>query len=924
MAAAPKQILSHLRECYRENGSRGGLWNVFGSSVYWRVPLKGADFLASRPEAEDARYLRSPDVAQIARAAAFHRKEKDLLHISLFLIGWVERFEGKPEALCAPLFLHPASLSTEGLEQGASLSIDPSRRQVNSAVLEAVGGVEFAAAIEAAVEADSLTEGCVGEIRRLFTERFPDSDTSALFGYPALVDEETLRASFEAAKESHDAPLRLLPCAALVLVDKSTEMRGVLNELEAMAAPELALSTPVRALLGESPPPAPAAPAGRVPTTLSAAQEKALHSARSHALTLVVGPPGTGKSFTIAALAIETLSRGGSVLIASKMDHAVDVVGNKIESAIGLEGVVTRGGRSRYLSRLKRFLDDLLSGLHTADAPDLDEVTGLGNRLRDLEQRIDGTTRRLARELSEEALWGRWFLDPSPGWFTRWRRNRLWKKLAARPTVWQSAAELESAIDQRHEDTIRYLRAARLHFLAERLRHDRPSLQQFSRAIRARTGTQQATHFDQMALGSLLGALPVWLVNLSDAHRVLPLETEAFDLAIIDEATQCDMASALPVLQRARRAVIVGDPKQLRHLSFLPRARQDALAEQFGLDAAQRETFDFRRVSLLDLASETIVDQNQVAFLNEHFRSQPEIIAFSNREFYGGRLHVMTGHRRATAPSAEDGGRAVQVTTLGDGEARRLKNGSNPVEAKAVIAAVEAVLAAQGDLAKESVHSIGILSPFRDQVEHLRRVIARHPAAEALLQRHDLLIGTAHSFQGEERDLMFLSLALDDESSATSFRFLDKEDVFNVSITRARLLNRLWCSFSPERLKAGSLLARYLHEAQRGMPGGETDPVANRAHDAFACEVANVLRDAGAVVHLAHPLAGMEIDLVYTLGGITRGIDLVGYPGAMAEAFPLERVLIFRRAGLPILPLPYSSWMRRREPCVDWLLGRGG
>lgn len=922
MAAPPRSLLRYLRECYRENGSRGGLWNFFAGSVSHRLFLADRDFLASRPEAEDSHYLRQAAAATTAKQAALYRKEKDLVYASVFVLGWVERFESKPEPICAPIFLYPATLETAGLAQGAHLRLHPDGRQVNYAVLEAIGGDDFARDLEAALEPTLISEGCVGEVRRRFAEAFPASETDPLLNYPLLAEGEELKQRFDALAGEQGASLAVLPVAAVALVNKSTEMRGVLNELDTMAARGTSLSPPVQSLLGESPGPVAVAPQGRVPATLSASQEKVIESARRHPLTLAIGPPGTGKSFTIAALAIETLSRGGSVLIASKMDHAVDVVGKKIENAIGLEGVVTRGGRSEYLRQLKKFVEDLLAGIHTADAPEVRQLGMDRRELESLEKRIHKLGRHLARRLEQERDWGEVLADPDPGFFRRFRQRHLRRKLREHSAVWQTATALESLIDQRQDDTVRYLQGSRRQQLAQYLLKDRASLQHFSRAIRARTGTRQADYFEKMGLRRLLGALPVWLVNLSDVHRILPLEGEAFDLAIIDEATQCDIASALPILQRARRAVITGDPKQLRHLSFLPRARQKAIADQFELDESQRESFDFREVSLLDLVSETIEDQARVAFLNEHFRSQPEIIGFSNREFYGDRLHVMTGHRRV------DGAPEQPLTLARLENARRGMNGTNPREADALLDAVAAVCETQAAFPKEGVHSIGILSPFRDQVDHLRRKVSRHERGADLLDRHDLLIGTAHTFQGEERDLMFLSLALDDESPSTSFRFLEKPDVFNVAITRARLQNRIWCSFDPGRLKGDSLLARYLLYVERlgKIPEktGSEDRRSERArqsHDAFAREVADFLHDAGADVKLRHPLAGMEVDLIYTLDGITRGIDLIGYPGSMVEAFPLERVLIFRRAGLPILPLPYSAWLCRRESCEEWLLG---
>lgn len=922
MPASSRSLIRYLRECYRENGSRGGLWNFFASSVSHRVYLSGEDFLASKPEAEDSHYLRQAQAAETAKQAALYGKEKDLVYASVFVVGWVERVESKPEPICAPVFLYPATLDTTDLKQGAQLRINPAGRQINYAVLEAIGGADFANDLEAAIEPTLISEGCVGEVRRRFAETFPESETDALLHYPRLSPGEDLRERFESISQDHQAPLLLLPVAGLALVNKSTEMRGVLNELGTMASDGAILSAPVKQLLGESIDPVTASTAGRVPATLSASQEKVIESARRHPLTLAIGPPGTGKSFTIAALAIETLSRGGSVLIASKMDHAVDVVGNKIETAIGLEGIVTRGGRSEYLRQLKKFVEDLLAGIHTADAPDAKQLVRDLRELESLERQIRQSSEQLAKQLERERSWGELLADPDPGFFRKFRQKWLRKKLEEHPPIWEIASALEGLIDRREQDTVRYLQGARMLQLANYLLKDRASLQHFSKAIRARTGTRQADYFEKMGLRKLLGALPVWLVNLSDVHRILPFEGEAFDLAIIDEATQCDIASALPILQRARRAVITGDPKQLRHLSFLPKARQKAIGDQFGLDESQRETFSFRDVSLLDLVSETINDQERVAFLNEHFRSHPEIIDFSNREFYSRRLHIMTGHRRVDGAPM----RPLSLTRIEGG--KRGKSGTNPKEADAVIEAIAVICRAQADLPPESVHSIGILSPFRDQVDHLRNKFGHHELAVQMVERHDLLLGTAHTFQGEERDLMFLSLALDEDSPATSFRFLEKPDVFNVAITRARLQNRLWCSFRPDTVRTNSLLARYLHyvrsidsPARNSVPPNPTDVAAKKSHDQFAGEVADHLRSVGAEVKLQHPLAGMEVDLIYTLRGMTRGIDLIGYPGSMVEAFPLERVLIFRRAGLPILPLPYSAWLCRRQDCEGWLEG---
>lgn len=913
MAADPRNLLRYLRECYRENGGRRALWNVFADSVSHRLFLHETDFLAECQEAEEAHYLRESAAARISRQAQLFRKDKDLVYASIFVVGRVEAAGRLPETLCAPLFLFPATLDTEGLAQGASLRIDPSRRQINIPVVEAIVGEEFALRLEAKLEQFPTSESCVSELRRLFAEVSPEAATDPLLQYPRLLDGPSLKDRWEKTKSDSTRAFALVPAACVALVNKSPEMRGVLNELDAMGEEGHRLSNPVRALLGQLTVSLPPLPAGHSPVTLNPSQELLLESARSNALTLAIGPPGTGKSFTIAALAIETLSRGGSILIASKMDHAVDVVGRKIDETLGLAGVVTRGGRSDYLKELRSFVDSLLAGIHTAEAPNGATLSALRKDFRNKESRVPRLFRNLSKNLAREQKWRRLMADPAPGFFRRLALKRLRKRLSRgedKAPAWQILADLQRLIDARHQALISYLKAQRSHGLAKLLKSDRQVLKDFAKALRSRTSERQDSYFQRIGTKRLLRALPVWLVNLSDIYRVLPQECEIFDLAVVDEATQCDIAAALPIFQRARRAVIVGDPKQLRHISFLPLARQAALATQFGLDENQRGAWSFRDVSLLDLAADRIADQSQVVFLNEHFRGRPEIIAFSNREFYDGNLRIMTSHRPAFGP-------ALQFHWLHKG--RRDDGGVNRPEADAVLAAIDEVLAKSDARPADHAPSIGVLSPFRDQVDHLQRLILRHPRAGTLLSRHDLLIGTAHSFQGEERDLMFLSLALDETSPAASFRFLEKPDLFNVAITRARLSNRVWHSFPAARAGADSSLFRYLSQAISEVA---EKPARNIARDAFAEEVAAALTEAEAVVRRHFSPSGIEIDIVYTFEGLTRGIALVGSPSAPAAALPFERLLAFRRAGLPMTLLPHSAWLFQRERCMDWLLRR--
>ncbi len=899
-------VLSYLAECYRENGSRVGLTGLGSARVRQSLIVEGEDAVVSQACLDGLLYLPGKKAATLATQARLYEKECEMFYGSVFLSGSLDTAEGQKRSVFAPLILYSVQVEGISSDSGAEFSIDTNRRLLNYVLLECLGDDTFIGRFEQCVEKTAHTEGCVGDIRTLFEELFPDADTSGLLNFPRLLSARELDGftSTESSRtDSSACPLRLLPAAALFLSDRSTEMRGVLNDMKAMAGSPHELSDPVRVLLGEAPIGVPGRirPRGEIPAILSKAQDKIMASARTNCLTLVVGPPGTGKSFTIAALAMEAMSRGESVLIAAKMDHAVDVVADKIEQTLGFPGICVRAGRKGYLKDLKKFLEDLLAGLLTQEVVTLASVGVARKRLKEKKRAIDRAERIFARQGRREEKRGLFLRKKNPGLLTRWRIRRMTRGAAEQVSLNRFAAELSKLLNLRIGDTVGFLQLNRRYLLQKTLRRHRKTFQSFANGIRARTSHRQESYFKEVRWKALLEALPVWLVNLSDLHRVIPLERGLFDLVIIDEASQCDIASAMPALQRGKRAVVTGDPKQLRHLSFLSAARQAEFSERFGMTEDECERFHFRRVSLVDLVSGAIQNQDSVVFLNEHFRSRPGIIEFSNREFYAGSLAIMTGHREA------DHRREAPLSVFNTG-GKRGGNGVNDEEINAILDQLKTL--SETD---EPPLSIGILSPFRAQVDAILSAVEKLPTVTRLLDRHQLLVGTAHSFQGEERDIVLLSLTLDNESPAASFRFLEKEDLFNVSITRARFENRIFVSFDPGRAPT-NLVSRYLDHAAR-------EEVSNQAGmnrvppltEPSRADLRSALEDRGFEVEEHLVLGGYPIDFLCRAKGRSLGIDLIGFPGPHAEAMGFERYLLLHRAWIRLFPLSLLEWQSKRD-----------
>lgn len=304
-------------------------------------------------------------------------------------------------------------------------------------------------------------------------------------------------------------------------------------------------------------------------------------------------------------------------------------------------------------------------------------------------------------------------------------------------------------------------------------------------------------------------------------------------------------------------------------------------------------------------------------FLDEHFRSTPEIIGFSNQHIYGGTLKVMRERPSLREPASTQADSAEPALDLRRVDGRREDSGANPAEAEALVEALLSLLRPADPLSA----SIGVLSPFRAQVDLLSELLSRQLTPDEQ-ERHDLLVGTPYAFQGEERDVMLLSLAVDDAVHAGSLRFLARRNVLNVAITRARNRQIVFTSLTPAgAARLPDLLRDYLGYLEAPGRFFAASPPALAStnmflQETFLQEVSSALHARDWQVWPAQPIAGFTVDLVIRRGTTTLGLDLVGQPGRYAGSFATERYRLFRRAGLRILPLPYSAWVRSPEACL--------
>jgi hypothetical protein len=198
-------------------------------------------------------------------------------------------------------------------------------------------------------------------------------------------------------------------------------------------------------------------------------------------------------------------------------------------------------------------------------------------------------------------------------------------------------------------------------------------------------------------------------------------------------------------------------------------------------------------------------------------------------------------------------------------------------------------------------------------VEHLIETLTARLPLEAI-EKHELLVATPYGFQGEERDFMFLSLALDSESHPQAFRHLNQPDVFNVAITRARSRQVVFASLDSSHLPEGTLAARYLSEIASPQPAPSDSEEPHP--DEFLDRVSARLAAEGLRAHPAFLVAGTVVDVVVERDGKAFGIDLIGQSGALGAPLDLERYRMLRRAGLSMFPLSLESWSSDESSCL--------
>jgi very-short-patch-repair endonuclease len=364
---------------------------------------------------------------------------------------------------------------------------------------------------------------------------------------------------------------------------------------------------------------------------------------------------------------------------------------------------------------------------------------------------------------------------------------------------------------------------------------------------------------------------PVFLMSpLSVAQYLQPGAVE-FDLLVIDEASQVRPEDALGAIARCHQIVVVGDDRQLPPTNFFNRAvNDDDLDEEDEEedDAGPRKAVIRDMESILKLCSPRL----PARMLRWHYRSEhPALIATSNRNFYGGELMLPP----SIVANTTDGDTGLIFRPVPEGGYERGKTARNEVEAALIAqAALEHARTCPQLSLGIGTFSVAQRDCIRDQIDDLARA---HPELEALFkpegQRKELFIKNLETIQGDERDVIFISVGYGRDANGKltqNFGPVGRdggERRLNVLITRARKRCEVFSSIVAEDIRLDGpgkpgvrALKEFLKLAKDGYSAFATDT--ERGFDSpFEEAVAQAIRQLGYEVRPQVGMAGFFIDL---------------------------------------------------------------
>lgn len=496
----------------------------------------------------------------------------------------------------------------------------------------------------------------------------------------------------------------------------------------------------------------------------------AINNGMKYPIAYIQGPPGTGKTNTIINTIITAFFNERTVLFTSYNNHPIDGVFEKLTGLKYKEKKipfpVLRLGNVDKMKKAIEYIEEIYEQVENITVYEttldrrkdnrIEEVKQLSNLLKKYEEVLDLKERReTLNRMLEYQRRTRTAMSMLPFQADLEGRQLKWVDDKIREAGQITDKEALALLDDDYEQFLMYLYYTSARYIKKLGNSQYKDLYEI---IFECPKEEQAARFsrylsEEENLKKLQKIFPVIITTCISAHK-LGKPTPMFDMVIMDEASQCNTAVALVPIIRGNNLMLVGDPQQLNPVILLDELANQKLRFRYKVT----EEYDYRKNSVYKtfLACDAVSDE---VLLRNHYRCHEKIIGFNNKKYYDSRLNICSNSDEQQPLVYQD-----------------IRNDYPPVKNTAP-EEVDAVIK-YAKLYRDK--KIGVITPFVNQ----KKLIEDRLHSEKLT---NVVCGTVHAFQGDEKDVVLFSTAITDNTHPGTYSWLkNNKELINVATSRAR------------------------------------------------------------------------------------------------------------------------------------------
>jgi len=429
---------------------------------------------------------------------------------------------------------------------------------------------------------------------------------------------------------------------------------------------------------------------------------------------------------------------------------------------------------------------------------------------------------------------------------------------------------------------------------------------------------------DANYFNAVLDLIPIWIMELDDASRIIPFQTELFDYVILDEASQCNVAYTLPVMYRSSHTLFVGDSEQMRDSTIMFKSNRvfDELAHRYQIP-------EDRQIKASGTAVQSVLDiAKNRGFLHRtlqyHYRSPKELVGFSNKYFYkpNGKDLISLNSNYLTY---KDTNRVIVIHKVESDGKEEIADNVNVVEAQEILKFFRELRTDE----RYQDKSIGILSFFNAQAAYIRELFEKEGFKE---EEDNYKVSIIEGIQGDEKDIVIYSFVIRTPDQKRKYVPLTGEggdinaDInkgrVNVAFSRARLQVHCFTSMSSQDIPDRIWLKKYLEYAEENGEVNFNSTELKQFDSYFEEEFYNLLKTGlkrGYKIQNQVTSCGFKIDFVVSnINSCERlAIECDGpthFKDEVDEAYGIyvesdeERQRVLEAAGWRFCRVKYSDW----------------